>query len=656
MKKMFINVLVFLIAGMSIFMPFSNGKNDVLAAEVLTTLDAENLEDGRYTISNPNFQFLNPYDDLTGVSGTEASEMAISMGTTIMNQFMGPSVTFEKIGSELFVVLTLNTGEIVTNMGSVSISDLQIFIEDSSGINTYSSVNYETVDSITIDEVEYTRIRFEIDSLDLIISPRYTAGAMSGFFINLAGLEITPTINKSLLAVKLAEARAINSTDFTTESFTALQTAITTAQGVYDSETITIEELNTQIDLLTAAVENLIELVDGEYLVSSTFQFLNPYDGLKVDGAPTNETATSAGTNIMNRVMGSRTSFERIDSELFVVLALNTNLVMAEEHRIENLQISIEDNNGSNTYSNVDYTTAGSVIIDGVEYERIRFKVSSLDLVIKVQYQMMNPTGFFVILNDTVITPIIDKTSLATKLIEARAFNSTDFTIESFTALQTAIITAQGVYDSETTTIEELNTQINLLTTAINNLVIVNTGLADGIYELPIELWHVTENRPSMVAASLNGTARIVVEDGVETMYIYIKAGTMGYIPGFQIMSEAGTYVNAQAMATDTNGNITSFSFLLESHTQYLNIKVITSAGTDQGMEARFKFDFNQLKAIDSNLDLNVAPQINDTITEPVLTSDSNNIMLLSLFATTMVLTMLVLVNKKRNLNNEKIK
>lgn len=73
--------------------------------------------------------------------------------------------------------------------------------------------------------------------------------------------------------------------------------------------------------------------------------------------------------------------------------------------------------------------------------------------------------------------------------------------------------------------------------------------LKDGIYEVPIWLWHATKDQASMAAQSLNSTARIVVKNGVKTMYIYTKSMTYGNIEAslqeLKVADANGNYTNA---------------------------------------------------------------------------------------------------------------
>lgn len=400
----------------------------------------------------------------------------------------------------------------------------------------------------------------------------------------------------------------------------------------------------------TLAVESL---EDGEYAIDNTYQFLNPYDNTtKVDGNVASEMAITAGKNIMNKVMNPDVTFEKEGAKIYVNLTLATQIDLSG-YNVENLEIFVEDAAGSNTYTKVDYTVGTSKTIDGQVYDMYRFEVASLDLVISPRYTVMSPSGFFITLGDTGITPVVTKSALASKLTEAQAISSTGLTADSYAALQAAIRSAQAVYNDDTATQEDVNAQVRALTSAIAALVGVKEGLEDGVYEVPVALWHATEDRASMVAASLNNTARIVVKDGVETMYIYTQAGTMGYIPGFQIATQArSAYVSAQVMSSDAAGNPTSFAFALEHHNPYLAVKVITTAGTDQGMAARLKFDYAQLTAVDANIDILQAPA-SATNNAGVATADTSNASRLAFLGMSALAVVFVLMRKKRLFANE---
>ena len=129
-------------------------------------------------------------------------------------------------------------------------------------------------------------------------------------------------------------------------------------------------------------------------------------------------------------------------------------------------------------------------------------------------------------------------------------------------------------------------------------------NLKDGIYEVPVWLWHATKDQASMAAQSLNSTARIVVKNGVKTMYIYTKSMTYGNIEAslqeLKVADANGNYTSATVEEKNAYGNPTCFSFVLPHTQEYLNVKVNPHVAImgHQDIEARLRIDYSALKLV----------------------------------------------------------
>ena len=103
-------------------------------------------------------------------------------------------------------------------------------------------------------------------------------------------------------------------------------------------------------------------------------------------------------------------------------------------------------------------------------------------------------------------------------------------------------------------------------------------NLQDGTYEIALALWNSTQNKASMAASSLNGTARIVVKNGIMTVYIYTKPMTFGSITAslqeMKVEQSDGSWVEAVVETKSSDGNPTCFSFSLDQLQEYVNVKV----------------------------------------------------------------------------------
>lgn len=143
-------------------------------------------------------------------------------------------------------------------------------------------------------------------------------------------------------------------------------------------------------------------------------------------------------------------------------------------------------------------------------------------------------------------------------------------------------------------------------------------NLSDGIYEVPVWLWHATNNAPSMAADSVNSTARIVVKGGKATMYIYTKQMTMGNITAslqeMKVEGNNGNYTSAKVESKDANGNPTCFSFALPHKNEYIKVKVNPHVAImgNQDIDARIRVDYTGLKLVSKD-----AEDTNVNVKEP---------------------------------------
>ncbi len=134
-------------------------------------------------------------------------------------------------------------------------------------------------------------------------------------------------------------------------------------------------------------------------------------------------------------------------------------------------------------------------------------------------------------------------------------------------------------------------------------------NLKDGTYEIPVDLWNSTQDKPSMAASSLNKTARIVVKNGEMTVYIYTKPMTFGAITAslqeMKAEQSNGKWVEAKVETKSKDGNPTCFSFSLDKLSEYVNTKVnphVEMMG-NKDLDARLKFNLDAIKMISDKAD-----------------------------------------------------
>lgn len=158
-------------------------------------------------------------------------------------------------------------------------------------------------------------------------------------------------------------------------------------------------------------------------------------------------------------------------------------------------------------------------------------------------------------------------------------------------------------------------------------------NLKDGLYELPVALWHATKDQESMAASSVNETARILVKDGKITVYIYTMPMTFGSITAslqeMKVEQSDGSWVNAVVETKSSDGNPTCFSFSLDKLQQYINVKVnphVEMMGNSD-LDARIKFDLTSIKYVseDTDSDVLTAPETTNSTTQQTKSPNTGN-------------------------------
>lgn len=194
-------------------------------------------------------------------------------------------------------------------------------------------------------------------------------------------------------------------------------------------------------------------------------------------------------------------------------------------------------------------------------------------------------------------------------------------------ATQDATEDAQIPEQSEETTDTTETTQ-----TTENEEIDIN-NLKDGLYELPVALWHATKDQESMAASSVNETARVLVENGEITVYIYTMPMTFGSITAslqeMKVEQSDGTWVNAVVETKSSDGNPTCFSFSLDKLQQFINVKVnphVEMMGNSD-LDARIKFDLTSIKYVseDTDSDVLTAPETTNSTTQQTKSPDTGN-------------------------------
>jgi hypothetical protein len=201
-----------------------------------------------------------------------------------------------------------------------------------------------------------------------------------------------------------------------------------------------------------------------------------------------------------------------------------------------------------------------------------------------------------------------DKAKLAAALARAKKVKKGPYTDVSYGVLKAAIRAAQGVYDDEYATQKEVDAQVTALKDAIRGLekkpkkAVSRKKAASGRYEARVDLWHATQDKPSMGNAALNHTAIIDVKDGVYTMSLSTHPMQVGTITAclmsLQVRRKGGGYVYADVIARENpGGKPSAFRFRLPSLDTYTAVKVDPRVEVmgDDPVDARLRVSWDTL-------------------------------------------------------------
>lgn len=126
-------------------------------------------------------------------------------------------------------------------------------------------------------------------------------------------------------------------------------------------------------------------------------------------------------------------------------------------------------------------------------------------------------------------------------------------------------------------------------------------NLDEGTYSVNVYLWHSSKDKPSMAEDALKEEAKIVVRNGEKRMYIYTKEMTMMGITAslqeLEVADSGGKLTSAKVESRDSDGNPTSFSFILTHTDEYISVKVNPHVAlmANQAIGARIKVDYSSL-------------------------------------------------------------
>lgn len=131
-------------------------------------------------------------------------------------------------------------------------------------------------------------------------------------------------------------------------------------------------------------------------------------------------------------------------------------------------------------------------------------------------------------------------------------------------------------------------------------------NLSDGVYEVPVSLWHAKKDEASMGNFAVNQTAKVTIDNGKVTVELKPAANIGLDLSAFGFDSSKvyvkasdgkGGYVDS-VVNKDSRGNVVSVSVPLLGQQEYTPIEL--NAGIPQmgEQDARIKLDWSKAKRI----------------------------------------------------------
>lgn len=237
-----------------------------------------------------------------------------------------------------------------------------------------------------------------------------------------------------------------------------------------------------------------------------------------------------------------------------------------------------------------------------------------------------NPYDTNVTLTLDLANAVADASQLSALVEEYSQIAGEGYTEDSYQALQDALASANDLL-AGSPSMAEINAMMETLQAAYAGLteapaeqpeqpgVLDKDNLADGTYQVKVYLWHAQNDQASMAAQSLLEDARIVVKDGVYTMYIYTQPMTMGAITAslqqLQVAQADGSYLDGTVESRDGEGNPTSFSFVMPNTQEYIQVKVnpMVAIMGNQALDARIKVDYSTLAVAEGDVVIPTTPE-----------------------------------------------
>jgi len=296
-------------------------------------------------------------------------------------------------------------------------------------------------------------------------SQQSLVNTMASNILNAINALVKKSADYSAFNAKIVEAKALDSADYSTASFSALTTAIATAEAVPTSYKIDEQGTVTAAEAeLNTAILNLVTVGGADY---SAFNA-----AIVTAKAITPTTYTTASFSTLTTAIATADSFPK-------------NLKAGSQSTVNDAVTSLNSAVTGLVKLSADYTALNSAIITAQSYTSVTYTTASYSAlttaittaqgVVSAAYNIDSQSTVndaVTALNSAVAGLVklgANYTALNTAITTAQSYTSATYTTASFSTLTTAITTAQGVV-SAAYNIDSQST-VNAAVTALNGAV-----------------------------------------------------------------------------------------------------------------------------------------------------------------------------------------
>ncbi len=408
-------------------------------------------------------------------------------------------------------------------------------------------------------------------------------------------------------AITAAEAYGEVSENYTSASYLALTDALEAASTTVADDDATAEEVAKAQSDLQEAVSALVSVVDlnaaitdaEAYKADSADYSIGSYKALTDAIAAAKRVANTADATA-EEVADAQAAVEAAVQALVSIKDLNASIALAARYENQSSKYTAKTFEAFTTALEAAETAAEKSDVTAEEAAEAKANLDAAIVALKER---------------------ADKTALAAaiKAAEIEAAKTDVYTEASLLIFQNTIAAAQEIYDRDSISQAQVDQAVEDLKAAQAELKLISSDdldkdkLADGIYSVVVNLWHVEQDKESMGNAALYHNATLTVKDGKYTLTIKGHTMTVGSVTGeldqIQVVpdgskpkSDGSNYVTLENVGSNGeyifNMEIENVGELSDYYYSRIKVKEGTPMGTNW-ITSRLRISWDTLTILD---------------------------------------------------------